>query len=69
MTEDDLSTRQVQPLSEADLNDPVVASLGRAIDPPSRPAQALHAAGRAIQSLGRWGPESWVSLAIVAGCV
>lgn len=69
MTEDDLSTRQVQPLAEADLNDPVVASLGRAIDPPSRPVQALQAVGRGIQSLGRWGPESWVSLAIVAGCV
>ena len=69
MTEDDLSTRPVQPLAEADLDDPVVASLGRAIDPPSRPVQAVHAIGRAVQSLGRWGPESWVTLAIVAGCV
>ncbi|CAB4601333.1 unannotated protein [freshwater metagenome] len=69
MTEDDLSTRPVQPLAEADLDDPVVARLGREIDPPSRPAQAMHAAGRAVRSMGRWGPESWVTLAIVAGCV
>jgi len=69
MTEDDLSTRPVQPLAEADLDDPVVASLGRAIDPPSRPVQAMQAIGRAVQSLGRWSPESWVTLAIVAGCV
>ena len=69
MTEDDLSTRPVQPLAEADLDDPVVASLGRAIDPPSRPVQAMHAIGRSVQSLGRWSPESWVTLAIVAGCV
>ena len=69
MTEDDLATRPVQPLAEADLDDPVVARLGREIDPPSRPAQAMHAAGRAVRSMGRWGPESWVTLAIVAGCV
>ncbi len=69
MTEDDFSARPVQPLTEVDIDDPIVAGLGRAIDPPSRPRQALSVLGRALASLGRWGPESWVTLFIVAGCV
>jgi hypothetical protein len=52
-----------------DLDDPVVAGLGRAIDPPSRPKQALSAIAQWFRSLGKWGPESWVTLVIVAGCV
>ena len=69
MAEDDLFKRPVRPLAEVDRDDPIVAGLGRAIDPPSRPMQALHAIGRSFRSLGRWGPESWITLAIVAGCV
>lgn len=69
MAEEELPGRAVRPLTEVDRDDPIVASLGRAIDPPSRPKQALHAVGRAIASLGRWGPEAWISLAIVLGCV
>ncbi len=69
MTEDDLSKRAVQPLAEVDRDDPIVAGLGRAIDPPSRSMQALQALGRSFRSLGRWGPETWITLAIVAGCV
>ena len=50
----------------SDLDDPVVAGLGRAIDPPGRIGQA---ASRLIAWLGHFGPEAWVTLAIVGGCV
>lgn len=69
MTEDDLFKKPVQPLAEVDRDDPIVAGLGRAIDPPNRSMQALQVLGRAFRSLGRWGPETWITLAIVAACV
>ena len=69
MPDEDPPERTVQPLAEVDRDDPVVAELGRAIDPPSRTVQAMQSMGRAFRSLGRWDIQSWVSLAIVAGCV
>lgn len=53
--------------SESD--DPVVAGLGRAIDPPGRASQALTWPGAALRRAGDWGIESWLTLAIVVGCV
>ncbi len=69
MTDEDPPARTVQPLAEVDRDDPVVAGLGRAIDPPSRSSQALSAMGRGLRSLGRRDPQSWVSFGIVAACV
>lgn len=69
MTDHDASSSTSRSGVGIDLDDPVVAGLGRAIDPPSRPKQALSAIARWFQSLGKWGPESWVTLVIVAGCV
>lgn len=53
----------------SDLDDPVVQRLGREIDPPSRPVQALHAVGSWLAWIGRLGPEAWISFAVVAACV
>lgn len=69
MADQDRSHSESASPTASALEDPVVASLGRAIDPPSRPSQALTALGKWIRSLGRWGPESWVTLTVVAGCV
>jgi hypothetical protein len=52
-----------------DLDDPVVARLGAAIDPPGRLSRAAAWPGAALRRAGDWGIESWVSLFIVAGCV
>ena len=52
-----------------DLHDPVVARLGRAIDPPGRLSRAKAWPGGLARRAGEWGIESWVSLAIVAACV
>ena len=49
--------------------DPVVERLGREIDPPSRPVQALHAIGRWLRSLVALGPEAWVTFGVVVACV
>src|SRR5262245_44342311 len=52
-----------------DIDDPVVVGLGRAIDPPGRFRRAAAWPGAAVRRAGDWGIESWISLAIVAGCV
>ncbi len=52
-----------------DLDDPVVARLGAAIDPPGRLSRAAAWPGAALRRAGDWGIESWLSLIIVAGCV
>src|SRR6478609_672058 len=52
-----------------DLEDPVVARLGAAIDPPGRLRRAAGWPGAALHRAGEWGLESWLSLIIVAGCV
>ncbi len=51
------------------LDDPVVARLGAAIDPPGRMTRAKGLPGSALRRAGGWGIESWLSLIIVAGCV
>ncbi len=57
------------PPPAARTDDPVVAGLGRAIDPPGRLTRARAWPAAAVRRAGAWGIESWVSLAIVAGCV
>ncbi|HEY6533169.1 MAG TPA: hypothetical protein VIY72_12740, partial [Acidimicrobiales bacterium] len=52
-----------------DTDDPIVVGLGRAIDPPGRARRALAWPGTAVRRAGAWGIESWISLAIVVGCV
>lgn len=59
----------VDEVRPSDLDDPDVQRLGREIDPPSRPVQALHAIGARLASLALLGPEAWVTFAIVAACV
>ena len=57
------------PAAAVDLEDPVVARLGAAIDPPGRLSRAASWPGAALHRASGWGIESWLSLIIVAGCV
>jgi hypothetical protein len=52
-----------------DTDDPVVAGLGRAIDPPGRARRFVAWPGAALRRAGEWGVESWISLGIVVACV
>jgi len=49
--------------------DPVVERFGREIDPPNRFVLALRGIGRQLQHLAAAGPETWVTVAVVAACV
>ena len=57
------------PSPSAGPEDPVVARLGAAIDPPGRMTRARSWPGQAVRTAAGWGVESWLSLVIVAGCV